>query len=164
MHYELCIISYLCSRKNYKQMKKIALFAMAALLTACSIIEKDDNQATTVAEEWAEAYFNCDFHGAEALSTPESRRWLQFAASNTTQQDLDLLKQHAAEVEATDYFPDANDTLRVVELQVSHYLSPTLQEAKQEEEGLFHITVVKRKGEWKVRMEGLPRSEKQSRD
>jgi len=145
-------------------MKKIALFAMAVLMTACSMIQKDDDQTTTVAIDWAEAYFNCDYHSTETLSTPESRRWLQFAASNTTQQDLDLLKQQAAEVEATDYFPIANDTLRVVELLVSHYLSPTLHEAKQEVEGLFHITVVKRKGEWKVRMEGLPRSEKQSRD
>ena len=135
-------------------------------LTACNMIQRDDDQATAVAVEWGEAFFNCDYHAAEALSTPESRRWLQFAASNTTQRDLDLLKQHAAEVEATDFFPDANDTLRVVELAVSNSISHSIHagESSQKEKALFHVTVVKRNGSWQVRMADLPRSEKQSRD
>lgn len=147
-------------------MKKTTLFVMVALLTGCSVIQDDDDRATDVATQWAEAYFNCDYHGAEALSTPESYRWLQFAASNTTQHDLDLLQQQPAEVEATDYFPDANDTMRVVELRLSHFVKPLFSDSatKQVEEALFHATVVKRKGEWKVRMEGLPQSEKQSHD
>ena len=147
-------------------MKKTTLFAMVALLTGCSVIQDDDDRATDVATQWAEAYFNCDYHGAEALSTPESYRWLQFAASNTTQHDLDLLQQQPAEVEATDFFPDANDTLRVVELAVSNSISPSIHagESSQEEKALFHITVVKRNGSWLVRMADLPRSEKQSRD
>ena len=107
-------------------MKKLLIIAMTLSLAACDIIQRDSDKATDVAVQWGEAFFNCDYHAAEALCTPESRRWLQFAASNTTQQDLDLLKQQVAEVEATDYFPIANDTLRVVELLVSHYLSPTL--------------------------------------
>ena len=122
-------------------MKKLLIIAMTLSLAACDIIQRDSDKATDVAVQWGEAFFNCDYHAAEALCTPDSRRWLQFAASNTTQHDLDLLKQHAAEVEATDYFPVASDTLRVVEL-----------------------AVVKRNGQWLVRMEGLPRSEKQSRD
>jgi hypothetical protein len=147
-------------------MKKLLICALMLSLTACNMIQRDDDQATAVAVEWGEAFFNCDYHAAEALSTPESRRWLQFAASNTTQHDLDLLKQHTAEVEATDFFPDANDTLRVVELAVSNSISPSIHagESSQEEKALFHITVVKRNGSWLVRMADLPRSEKQSRD
>ena len=147
-------------------MKKLLIFAMMLSLAACDIIQRDSNQATDVAVQWGEAFFNCDYHAAEALCTPDSRRWLQFAASNTTQHDLDLLKQHAAEVEATDYFPEASDTLRVVELAVRNSLSPNINagESSQIEEALFHTTVVKRNGQWLVRMEGLPRSEKQSRD
>ena len=99
-------------------MKKYLILSLTLALTACNMMQNDDDQATAIAIEWGEAFFNCDYHAAEALSTPDSRRWLQFAASNTTQQDLDLLKQHAAEVEATDFFPEANDTLRVVELAV----------------------------------------------
>lgn len=147
-------------------MKKLLIWALALSLTACSMLRKDDDQATAVAVEWGEAFFNCDYHAAEALCTPESRRWLQFAASNTTQHDLDMLRQQAAQVEATEFFPVASDTLRVVELVVRNSVSPTILggESAQIEEALFHVTVVKRNGSWLVRMASLPRSEKQSRD
>ena len=146
-------------------MKKLLIWALALSLTACSML-RDDDQATAVAVEWGEAFFNCDYHAAEALCTPESRRWLQFAASNTTQHDLDMLRQQAAQVEATEFFPEASDTLRVVELVVRNSVSPTIHggEPAQVEEALFHVTVVKRNGSWQVRMASLPRSEKQSRD
>lgn len=147
-------------------MKKLLIWALALSLTACSMLRKNDDQATAVAVEWGEAFFNCDYHAAEALCTPESRRWLQFAASNTTQHDLDMLRQQAAQVEATEFFPEASDTLRVVELVVRNSVSPTIHggESAQVEEALFHVTVVKRNGSWQVRMASLPRSEKQSRD
>ena len=147
-------------------MKKLLIFAMVLSLTACNLTNREDTLATDVAVQWGEAFFNCNYHAAQALSTPESRRWLQFAASNTTQQDLDLLKQHAAEVEATDYFPAANDTLRVVQLVVRNNLSPAVNGGAplQVDEALFSVTVVKRNDQWLVRMASLPRSERQSRD
>ena len=147
-------------------MKKLLILAMVLSLTACKLTNREDTLATDVAVQWGEAFFNCDYHAAQALSTPESRRWLQFAASNTTQQDLDLLKQHAAEVEATDYFPAANDTLRVVQLVVRNSLSPAVNGGAplQVDEALFSVTVVKRNDQWLVRMASLPRSERQSRD
>ena len=147
-------------------MKKLLILAMVLSLTACNLTNREDTVATDVAVQWGEAFFNCDYHAAQALSTPESRRWLQFAASNTTQQDLDLLKQHAAEVEATDYFPAANDTLRVVQLVVRNSLSPAVNGGAplQVDEALFSVTVVKRNDQWLVRMASLPRSERQSRD
>ena len=147
-------------------MKKYLILSLTLALTSCNMMQNDDDQATAIAIEWGEAFFNCDYHAAEALSTPDSRRWLQFAASNTTQQDLDLLKQHAAEVEATDFFPEANDTLRVVELMVRNSVKPTIagEEPSQIEKAMFRTTVVKRNGSWLVRMASLPRSEKQSRD
>ena len=147
-------------------MKKLLILAMVLSLTACKLTNREDTLATDVAVQWGEAFFNCNYHAAQALSTPESRRWLQFAASNTTQQDLDLLKQHAAEVEATDYFPAANDTLRVVQLVVRNSLSPAVNGGAplQVDEALFSVTVVKRNDQWLVRMASLPRNERQSRD
>ena len=147
-------------------MKKTLVLALSLLLAACDMIQNDDNEATSTAVQWGEAFFNCDYHAAEALCTPESRRWLQFAASNTTQRDLDLLKQHAAQVEATDFFPEANDTLRVVELVVCNSVKPTVagEEPSQIDKAVFHTTVVKRNGSWLVRMASLPQSEKQSHD
>jgi hypothetical protein len=147
-------------------MRKAIVMALTVLMSGCSMIQSDDNQATEAAVAWGEAFFNCDFHEAEQYCTPESGRWLQFAASNTTQHDLDLLARQGATVQATDYFPEANDTLRVVELRVSHALKPSAPgaEAQQVDEALYHVVVVNRSGSWQVRMAGLPRSEKQSRD
>lgn len=147
-------------------MKKTLVLALSLMLVACNMIQNDDDEATSTAIQWGEAFFNCDYHTAEALCTPESRRWLQFAASNTTQQDLDLLKQHAAQVEATDFFPEANDTLRMVELVVRNSIKPTVagEEPSKVDEALFHTTVVKRNGHWLVRMASLPQNEKQNHD
>ena len=161
MHYFVSL-----QAKQAEIMKKFQILLLALSLTACNMIQNDDEQATAIAVEWGEAFYNCDYHAAEALCTPESRRWLQFAASNATQQDLDLLKQHTAKVEATDFFPEANDTLRVVELVVRNSVKPTVagEEPSQIDKALFQTTVVKRNGSWQVRMAGLPQSEKRSRD
>ena len=69
-------------------------------------------------------------------------------------------------MEVEDFFPEANDTLRVVSLKVSNYVSSTLpaESAQLVDEGVFNITTVLRDGKWLVKMEGLPQSEKQSRD
>jgi len=146
-------------------MKHLILFLAALLLTACGVV--NDDEALRVAESWGSAYFNCDFHGAADYSTPDSERWLRFAASNTTEGDLQLLRDRHAEVTASDYFTVASDTLREVTLHVDHYVKPALlgeQTSVQADDGLFRVLVVKRGRQWLVRMEGLPRSEKQSRD
>ena len=135
------------------------------MMTGCILGFEGDNAALDVATDWAEAYFNCDYHDAADYATAESERWLRFAASNTTEQDLQTI-QGKATATADDYFTVANDTLRIVTLHVKNFLKPAVagSTAQLQEDGTFLVTVVKRNGKWKVRMEGLPRSEKQSRD
>jgi hypothetical protein len=148
-------------------MKVFFLFCTAFLMTGCSLVMTDDNEAMDVAARWAEAYFNYDFHEAEQFVTPESERWLRFAASNTTEHDLQLVQEDGeAIVDVDDFFTEANDTLRIVQLRVRNFVSATLpaDSAHRVEEALFNITTVLRDGKWKVRMEGLPQSEKLSRD
>ena len=149
-------------------MKVFFLFCTAIVLSGCNFTNDHDQEAIEAAVCWAEAYFNYDFHKAEEYATPESGRWLKFAASNTTEHDLQLVLQNenGATVEVEDFFPEANDTLRVVSLKVSNFVSSTLpaESAQLVDEGVFNITTVLRDGKWKVRMEGLPQSEKQSRD
>ncbi len=147
-------------------MKHLLPFLTALTLTACGVVN-DDEGALSTAESWGTAYFNCNYHGAADYCTPESERWLRFAASNTTEDDLQLLRDRHAEVAASDYFTIANDTLRVVTLHVDHYVKPALlgqQTTEQADDGQFQVSVVKRGRRWLVRMEGLPRSERQSRD
>ena len=147
-------------------MKHLKLMIGLLLLTGCGETAENDDAARKVVEAWGDAYFNCDYHEAEQYVTEESGKWLRFAASNTTQSDLELLQNQNATVKAGDCFSVASDTLRVVRLKVENYLSPTAlgEASRQEAEGVFEVTVVKRANGWQVRMEGLPRSEKQSRD
>ena len=146
-------------------MKQLLLFMAAALMAGCDAATGSDQGARDAAGAWADAYFNCDFKDAATNATAESDKWLRFAASNTTEEDLKLVNGGAT-VSAADYFTIANDTLRVVTLTVRNFLKTTAVGAPAElqQEGRFLVTVVKRDGDWKVRMEGLPRSEKQSRN
>lgn len=146
-------------------MRQLFLLLSAVMMTGCTLGFEGDNAALDVATDWAEAYFNCDYHEAADYATAESERWLRFAASNTTEQDLQTI-QGKATATADDYFTVANDTLRIVTLHVKNFLKPAAagSTAQLQEDGTFLVTVVKRNGKWKVRMEGLPRSEKQSRD
>ncbi len=146
-------------------MKQQILCFTALLMAGCGM-NMSDEDARQVAVEWADAYFNCDYHAAADYVTHESEKWLRFAASNTREADLQLLREKPATVEADDIILASDDTLRVVKLTVSNALSPVAigEEPGRTEEGVFAVTVVKRDAGWKVRMEGLPRSEKQSRD
>ena len=146
-------------------MRQLLFFLTAITMASCNVGFEGDDAALKVATDWADAYFNCDFHEAATFATPESDKWLRFAASNTTEQDLQTLEGKATAT-ADDYFTVANDTLRIVTLHVKNFLKPVAvgSPAQIQEEGTFLITVVKRDGKWKVRMEDLPQSEKQSRD
>ena len=146
-------------------MRQLFFFLTAITMASCNVGIESDDAALDVAANWADAYFNCDFHEAANYATPESDKWLRFAASNTTEQDLQTLEGKATAT-ADEYFTEANDTLRVVTLHVRNFLKPVAvgAPAQLQEEGTFLVTVVKRDGKWKVRMEGLPQSEKQSRD
>ena len=146
-------------------MRQLLLLLTAVMMTGCNLGFEGDDAALDVATNWAEAYFNCDYHEAASYATAESDKWLRFAASNTTEQDLQTLEGKATAT-ADEYYTEANDTLRIVTLHVRNFLKPVAvgAPAQLQEEGTFLVTVVKRDGKWQVRMEDLPRSEKQSRD
>ena len=147
-------------------MKLLLLFMGAILLAGCEGGMDGDQQARNAAEDWADAYFNCDFKDASEYVTPESRKWLQYAASNTTAEELKRLQDAGgAKVTASEGFDEANDTMRLVTLNVTNSLKPNGQgTAEISKDAIFKVEVVKRDAGWQVRMVGLPRSEKQSRD
>ena len=146
-------------------MKLLLLFATAILVAGCDAGMTGDQQARNAAEDWADAYFNCDFKDAKEYVTEESQKWLQFAASNTTGQDLKQLQEAGgARVTISDSFDEANDTMRLVTLTVANCLTVQGQTSALTKEGTFKVEVVKRDAGWQVRMAGLPQSGMQSRD
>ena len=146
-------------------MKQLLLFVAAILMAGCDIGMDGDQQAKNVAGDWADAYFNCDYKDASKYVTPESQKWLQYAASNTTAEELKLLKEAGgAQVSVSDAFDEANDTMRLVTLNVTNVLTTQQQTSVLTKDVTFKVMVVKHDGDWKVRMAGLPQSGKQSRD
>lgn len=145
------------------------LYLVALLLTGCSLLNTKGDAYET-ASAWAEAYFNCDYKTALEYVTPDSEKWLRFAASNTTEDDIQLMNSQNAEISIVDMTtaPSINtdEELCIITLNVSHYLSPTSlgEKPRQEQDGMFLVTLVKKDSKWLVRMADLPRSEKQSRD
>ena len=126
-------------------MKQLLLFMATVLMVGCDTAMSNGQKACDAAGAWADAYFNCDYKDAKGYVTDDSQKWLQFAASNTTEQDLKrLLEAGGARVT----------------LSVSNVLTAT----GVADEGTFHVTVVKRDAGWQVRMEGLPQSGMRSRD
>lgn len=146
-------------------MKNIILLTSVLMLAGCSM-GSDDSSASCTALTWADAYFNCDFVEAAKHVTPESEKWLRFAASNIVEDDLQLLRDNPVEIDEDADVTYSNDTLRVVSIDVKNFLvNRSVDEPKEQaDEGTFLVNVVKRNGQWAVRMEGLPRSGKQSPD
>lgn len=132
---------------------------LVALLVLCCCSARDDAQAGLgrVACDFGRAYFNCHYAEAATYVTADSRRWLEYAASNMTQTDVDQLRAAPgdARVEALEVLGDS--TMRLL---VSNFLcKDTLGRAGHYvDRATFVLTIV----DGKVRMVGLPRSERQS--
>jgi len=141
------------------------LLAVLPLLWGCGLMD-GNGDSEGCAQRWGEAYFSCDFQKAQEYTTAEGHKWLQFAASNMTEEDLALIngREDAVEVSVTDLYV-GNDTMATAMLQVSYWLSfDAIGHSSIKENGVFSVDLVKRDGKWQVRMAGLPQSEKQSRD
>ena len=150
-------------------MKRVLLFAFTLLLcVSCDQAEKDpDAMVVERVAAFASAYFNYDFEKALKLVTPDSEKWLHYAASNVTQEDVDLLnaQETAATAEAEGY-ERLNDSTLVVTLTVRDFLTKDSLEGvgRIAEEAQFRMVAIRQGNSCLVRMEGLPRSERQSRD
>jgi hypothetical protein len=144
------------------------LLAFMAFLTACGGSSNGQQQAESTALAFGEAFFNYDFEQAGKLVTPESMKWLRFVASNLNEDDLRVLnsREGAADVELSESVM-ADDTTCNVRLLVSNYMSTDSigkPGVVHEDQEAVTVRVVLREKQWKVRMEGLPRSERHSHD
>ena len=150
-------------------MKNLVLLIFCiCFLASCEEKDQDPHaKARQRVSAFAEAYFNYDFGSALKLVTPESEKWLRFAASNMTQEDIDLLnaQQAAASVSVEDC-ASLNDSTTATTLRVTNFMvKDSIGRAGHiVDEALFRLLLVNRDGKYYVRMDGLPRSERQSRD
>ena len=141
------------------------LFAVMA--TACGgLSSPTDEQLCQQAADFAKAYFNYDYPRAAELAMPESARWLQFAASNLTQADLDVINAAEEASVSIDDLTRINDSTVTVTIEVENILlKDTIgQPPHVVSEARYPLVLVSRDGRYLIKMEGLPQSERQSRD
>lgn len=138
----------------------LILAALACTLAACNWRrDGDEDQLCEDVDSFAVHYFNWRYAEALPYCTDESRPWLQFAASNVRQADVDSLRAMesgaSCEVGDIDYTSDSTAlaTVRVEGLLVPDTLGRSSHRLSS---GTAQIPLVFR-GKWKVHLSALPR-------
>lgn len=158
---------------NFRLIKSLAsgwlMMVTIIALSSCRHVAfgaESDVEATV--DSFACDYFNWYFEEAARHCTPESERWLRYAASNVHQADIDLLthQEESAQHEILEINMDENDTTATAHLTVRNYLHMDTIGTKGHfvNQADFVLNLVRRNGRWLVRMGGLPRSGKRNRD
>lgn len=71
----------------------IMVLVVLFLLVACDFHAGSSRQLKKEVDSFAVYYFNWQFHKAVRFVTPESEKWMSYAASQVHQADIDLLQQ-----------------------------------------------------------------------
>lgn len=132
-------------------------------VTSCSW-NSDDEEIETNACQFTEYYFNCVYGDAIKMCTPESEKWLRYAASNISQEDINLLNSQKddATCKSTDINME-NDSTAEVTIKVKNFLMmdsigvpPRIKDS-----ALYSIVMKKRNGQWKVHLCSMPQEVKE---
>lgn len=138
----------------------VCVFAGLMAMTGCQPHEGSEDQLKADVDSFATLYYNWHFPKAAKYCTPESERWLRYAASNVHEGDIEQLHQKPedATVEITDVDFGDDEVSAVVTLKVSNFLQMDTigQEAHLIPQAEFQLPM-KMKGEkWKVDLSKLP--------
>ncbi len=142
---------------------------MAFTFLSCDFGNTEGSDLTDeAAVQWAEAYFNYQFERATRYVTPESRKWLRFAATNMSEQDVEVLRKQdgPAEVSLLDCM-QTDDSTWTATIEVSRFMErDSLNTPGHMVTGdvEFEVQIVERNKRMFVKMEGLPRSGMRNRD
>jgi hypothetical protein len=153
-------------------MKKIIvpfiIIGVTTLIASCHTTVSEDERIGERVDSFATYYFNWQYDKAAEYCTPPSIKWLEFAASQVREGDVEQLKakesQLTTEIISIDYSPDEQQAR--VKQRVSNYMEARGfgEPPAKCEEGIYEWTLVKEKRAWLIRMEALPRNEKQNHD
>ena len=128
-------------------------------LLGCQPHEGSEKQLTEDADSFATYYYNWHFEKAVKFCTPESEKWLRYAASNVKQADIDLLhakrEDAAVSIEDIDYPDEKNAT---VSISVSNFLKMDTigKVAHIQESATFLLPMTLHDGMWKIVLSELP--------
>ena len=140
-------------------------FAAVLLPLFCSCSQSDDVSPWEQAvESFSVAYFNWDYPKAASYATDGSLPWLRYAASQVTQEDVELLNAKAEQA-TVEVMPDVemvSDSCVVAMVLVRNFLDMDSIDRPSVlcEEVSFHLNAVRVNGRWAVHLPSLPRRER----
>ncbi|MBQ1759120.1 MAG: hypothetical protein IIZ94_05515 [Prevotella sp.] len=94
------------------------------LLVACDFHAGSSRQLKKEVDSFAVYYFNWQFHHAVRFVTPESEKWMHYAASQVHQADIDLLqsKELPASCEINEVVYSEDDKTAIAHVTIQNYL------------------------------------------
>ncbi|MBQ4030067.1 MAG: hypothetical protein II624_12985 [Prevotella sp.] len=93
-------------------------------LVACDFHAGSSRQLKKEVDSFAVYYFNWQFHHAVRFVTPESEKWMHYAASQVHQADIDLLqsKELPASCEINEVVYSEDDKTAIAHVTIQNYL------------------------------------------
>ncbi|SFF94479.1 hypothetical protein [Prevotella sp. KH2C16] len=149
---------------------KINLSIIAVCLTLFASCGNNQNESKleAVVDSFAVHYFNCQYKEAMPFVTNDSQKWLYYAASQMHQVDIDTLhaQTEGATHELDNITIEENDSCAHIRLLAKNFLQlDTIgQVGHFIDHAAFEMKAVRENGKWKIKMEGLPQSEKKNHD
>lgn len=149
-------INSLMRRSNRAHRPTLLLMAtlllMVVFLAACG---KDDAEKDLkeTSQLFGEAWFNFDFSKAEWFCSPDSRRWIEFHASNIRQEDLDVYNEMGQRATCdVEHVELVNDSTVTVVLSVHDFLQTDSidRPARLRDNAQVRITLKGNDGGWMV--------------
>lgn len=146
----------------------IIIIGATVLVSACHAPANEEERIGERVDSFATYYFNWQYDKAAAYCTAPSVKWLEFAASQVKENDVEVLKAKESQLEteiiSIEYSADSQ--LAHVKQRVCNYMEARGfgESPIESDEGVYEWTLVKDKRGWLIRMEALPRNEKQSHD
>lgn len=147
-------------------MKAIISASLMFVLLSCSDInheEKDRIERCIIG--FSEAYFNYELNKACDYSTADSRKWLEYIASNIDDNDLAVINAQDtyADVSIVDIEYNSSDSTGMTTVEVNNFyaLDTIGNHGHIVSNAKFNINFIKENGGYKVKMAGPLRSERQ---
>ena len=136
-------------------------------LCACTD-HKNEEQLRNTASAFAQTYFNWQFNDALAHCTPSSQRWISYAASQVTQNDVYKLRsaEQGARSEIKKIQYEEGDSVASVVMKVENFLSMDSIGTVGHfvKSATYTLQFVQLNKRWKVRLTKLPRPDSSLHD
>lgn len=154
--------------RKYLITSLVTLIALILIIPSCRSTNNESKEIREIVDSFAICYFNWQYEKATKYCTQSSKKWLEFAASQVNNQDIEILRNQQDEPTIKLISIDYNELEQIATVQISannfvesHGFGecPT-----KRENAIFNLKIVKEENKWKIKMEALPQSERQNPD